>query len=114
MPARCRSEMRPRPPHSDDTSPSLCRASSPFPWHAQPILWCLHDRLFRGGQNDRAADVLRLEERPKVCSFDIVANRASLGALTERFGERQEQRQHADEQGNFLVDVVEKVPPVLV
>src|SRR5262249_28186292 len=56
-----------------------------------------------------AFTVIRLEESPKIRGLDVVADGAGLGALAQGLRERQEQRQHTDEERYLLVDVVEQV-----
>src|SRR3954451_14404815 len=59
--------------------------------------------LLGRGLHHRAADALGLEEGPEVGSLDVLADRFGLGALAERLGDRQEQRQNGDQERDLLV-----------
>ena len=54
-------------------------------------------------QRERAANGLRLHEIPQIRGFDLKVQRLRLRGLAEGLGEREEQRQHRDDQRDLLV-----------
>src|SRR5712671_3066234 len=58
---------------------------------------------FGRGLKRGLADRLCLVKCPKIGRLDIEAERCGLRALTERFGERQAQRNHGDQERDLLV-----------
>jgi predicted tellurium resistance membrane protein TerC len=58
------------------------------------------------GAQERAADGLRLVERPEVGRLDVVADRCGLRALPSVSENGQHQREHRNQQRNALVAAV--------
>ena len=106
--ARCPRPCRRRPPARSGSARrswpirrSACAAPPCAPRRSPPASVDL--RLLARHDGRRAADVLGLEEIPEVRRLDLEVQRRGLRALAERFGERQEQRDHRDQQRDLLV-----------
>jgi hypothetical protein len=62
------------------------------------------DFHFVGGcENDGAANILGLEEIPRVRHFDVEGNCLGVGALAKHFGQRKKQRHDRKEERDMLV-----------
>ena len=111
-----------RAPHQFDACPRPCRRRPPARTDSAPPSWssrrsalrarpCAALRRRRGldlgrlalHDRERAADGLRLQEIPEIRGFDLEVQRRRLRALAEGFREREEQRQHRDDQRDLLV-----------